>query len=156
MDVHVHRAVGLGVPQTYRCLSTDQMGARFLCCRRMVTNNMSGPLPRLLLAAAVAVTLVLMSPVNGQKLPTRDEDHFQFHISHAEIFYDTKLLPDGAEVMSYLLRGVWRRYVDWLYRPTVVLAIKICFKSISFNLSEKKSQGKSVLIRQTIYFDPPT
>lgn len=48
----------------------------------------------------------------GQRLPTRDEKHFQFQISHAEIFYDTKLLPDGAEVSSYIFHNELNRLVD--------------------------------------------
>jgi len=45
----------------------------------------------------------------GQHLPTRDELDFQLHRKHPEIFYDTKLLPDGAEVTSYVLRRVSSR-----------------------------------------------
>ena len=55
----------------------------------------------------------------GQKLPTRDEDHFRFQISHADIFYDTKLLPDGAEVTTYLYKSMPRRYVICLYNYIV-------------------------------------
>ena len=45
----------------------------------------------------------------GQQLPTRDELDFQLHRNHPEIFYDTKLLPDGAEVTSYVLKRVTSR-----------------------------------------------
>jgi len=45
----------------------------------------------------------------GQQLPTRDELDFQLHRNHPEIFYDTKLLPDGAEVTSYVLKRVASR-----------------------------------------------
>jgi len=46
----------------------------------------------------------------GQHLPTRDELDFQLHRNHPEIFYDTKLLPDGAEVTSYVLKRISSRY----------------------------------------------
>jgi len=45
----------------------------------------------------------------GKKLPTRHELDFQLHSKHPEIFYDTKLLPDGAEVTSYVLKRVSSR-----------------------------------------------
>ena len=45
----------------------------------------------------------------GQRLPTRNEFDFQLHRNHPEIFYDTKLLPDGAEVTSYILKRVTSR-----------------------------------------------
>jgi len=45
----------------------------------------------------------------GQHLPTRDELNFQLHRNHPEIFYDTKLLPDGAEVTSYVLKKLTSR-----------------------------------------------
>jgi len=47
--------------------------------------------------------------ITGQHLPTRDELDFQLHRNHPEIFYDTKLLPDGAEVTSYVLKRVTSR-----------------------------------------------
>jgi len=47
----------------------------------------------------------------GQHLPTRDELDFQLHRNHPEIFYDTKLLPDGAEVTSYVLKRVSSRWI---------------------------------------------
>lgn len=45
----------------------------------------------------------------GQHLPTRDELDFQLHRNHPEIFYDTKLLPDGAEVTSYVFKRIASR-----------------------------------------------
>jgi len=45
----------------------------------------------------------------GQHLPTRDERDSQHRIKHPEIFYDTKLIPDGAEVTSYVVKRVTSR-----------------------------------------------
>jgi len=53
----------------------------------------------------------------GQQLPTRDELDFQLHRNHPEIFYDTKLLPDGAEVSSYVLKRTSSRSI---YVPSFV------------------------------------
>ena len=59
----------------------------------------------------LAVLAVMCPPHTGsQHLPTRDEDHFHFQINHAEIFHDTKLLPDGAEAITYMYNGTQRRY----------------------------------------------
>jgi len=55
------------------------------------------------------VLLVINGGTTGQHLPTRDELDFQLHRNHPEIFYDTKLLPDGAEVTSYVLKRVTSR-----------------------------------------------
>lgn len=59
----------------------------------------------------LAVLAMMCPPHTGsQHLPTRDEDHFHFQINHAEIFYDTKLLPDGAEAITYIFNGTHRKY----------------------------------------------
>ena len=61
------------------------------------------------LVYAFIVLLVVNGCTTGQHLPTRDELDFQLHRNHPEIFYDTKLLPDGAEVASYVLKRVTSR-----------------------------------------------
>ncbi len=60
---------------------------------------------------SLLAVLAMICPMHtgSQHLPTRDEDHFHFQINHAEIFYDTKLLPDGAEAVTYLFNGTMRR-----------------------------------------------
>ena len=66
---------------------------------------------KLQLAASLilAVLVALLEQSTCQKLPTRDENHFHFQISQAEIFYDTKLLPDGAEVTAFLYKDIQKR-----------------------------------------------
>jgi len=58
----------------------------------------------------VFVTLLLVNGccqrTSGQRHLTRDELDFQLHRNHPEIFYDTKLLPDRAEVTSYVLKRI--------------------------------------------------
>ena len=61
------------------------------------------------LVYALIVLLVINGCTTAQNLPTRDELDFQLHRNHPEIFYDTKLLPDGAEVTSYVVKRVTSR-----------------------------------------------
>ena len=63
----------------------------------------------LLLPVVLLLLPAALPAASSQHLPTRDEDNFRFQISHAELFYDTKLLPDGAEVTTFLHQGVWRK-----------------------------------------------
>ena len=63
------------------------------------------------LAPPVGVLLLLaMFPgsgrvTSGQRLPSRDEEHFLYQIRHKEVFYDTRRLPDGKEVKVFLPRN---------------------------------------------------
>ena len=54
--------------------------------------------------------LSLLPKTSSQKLPSGDESHFHFRISPAEIFHDTKHLPDGAEVTAYLFKDIVKKW----------------------------------------------
>ena len=71
---------------------------------RQVVNSGSG-------SVIMLVTLLGEWLTNGQcqHLPTRDENNFHFQIDHKEVFYDTKMLPDGAQVTAYIYNGTENR-----------------------------------------------
>ena len=54
--------------------------------------------------------LVLALGVQTQKLPTRDEGLFQIQIRDKALFHDSSVIPDGAEISSYLFRDTPKRY----------------------------------------------
>ena len=56
--------------------------------------------------------LCLLLPLSSrtQKLPTRDEELFQMQIRDKAFFHDSSVIPDGAEISSYLFRDTPKRY----------------------------------------------
>jgi hypothetical protein len=65
---------------------------------------------RALIAVVVLLNAIVVRKSDSQRLPSRDEGSFLLQSRHPEIFYDTKVIPDGAEVTSYLLKnGTLRR-----------------------------------------------
>lgn len=56
--------------------------------------------------------LWLLLPLTSrtQKLPTRDEELFQMQIRDKAFFHDSSVIPDGAEISSYLFKDTPRRY----------------------------------------------
>jgi len=56
--------------------------------------------------------LLLLLPLSSrmQKLPTRDEELFQMQIRDKAFFHDSSVIPDGAEISSYLFRDTPKRY----------------------------------------------
>ncbi|XP_012877571.1 PREDICTED: protein NDNF [Dipodomys ordii] len=56
--------------------------------------------------------LWLLVPLSSrtQKLPTRDEELFQMQIRDKAFFHDSSVIPDGAEIGSYLFRDTPKRY----------------------------------------------
>lgn len=56
--------------------------------------------------------LLLLLPLGSrpQKLPTRDEELFQMQIRDKAFFHDSSVIPDGAEISSYLFRDTPKRY----------------------------------------------
>ena len=56
--------------------------------------------------------LWLLLPLSSrtQKLPTRDEELFQMQIRDKAFFHDSSVIPDGAEISSYLFRDTPKRY----------------------------------------------
>ena len=81
------------------------------------------------LVYALIVLLVINGCTTAQNLPTRDELDFQLHRNHPEIFYDTKLLPDGAEVTSYVVKRVTSRWVAFRF---VSFSISVRLKVFGF------------------------
>jgi hypothetical protein len=68
---------------------------------------------RLLVAVAVLVhTCCVVRKSYGQQLKSRDQSTYQLQSQHPEIFYDTRVIPDGAEVTSYLLNNETTRYIS--------------------------------------------
>lgn len=57
--------------------------------------------------------LLLLLPLHSrpQKLPTRDEELFQMQIRDKAFFHDSSVIPDGAEISSYLFRDTPKRYL---------------------------------------------
>lgn len=58
--------------------------------------------------------LLLPLGPRAQKLPTRDEELFQMQVRDKAFFHDSSVLPDGAEISSYLFRDTPKRYPDTL------------------------------------------
>ncbi|CAJ0954410.1 unnamed protein product [Ranitomeya imitator] len=68
------------------------------------------------------ITLILL-PIclNGQKLPTRDEELFQMQIKDKTMFHDSSVVPDGAEINGYLFRDNPKRPL--LMHPMILFAL---------------------------------
>lgn len=67
---------------------------------------------RMLLLRCPPLPLLLLLPLSSrpQKLPTRDEELFQMQIRDKAFFHDSSVIPDGAEISSYLFRDTPKRY----------------------------------------------
>lgn len=59
--------------------------------------------------------LWLLLPLSSwtQKLPTRDEELFQMQLRDKAFFHDSSVIPDGAEISSYLFRDTPKRYSSY-------------------------------------------
>lgn len=68
---------------------------------------------RMLLLRCPPLPLLLLLPLSSrpQKLPTRDEELFQMQIRDKAFFHDSSVIPDGAEISSYLFRDTPKRYL---------------------------------------------
>lgn len=71
---------------------------------------------RMLLLHCSMSYLLLLLPFScwTQKLPTRDEELFQMQIQDKTFFHDSSVIPDGAEISSYLFRETPKRYLSYL------------------------------------------
>ncbi|ELU07201.1 hypothetical protein CAPTEDRAFT_98130 [Capitella teleta] len=83
------------------------------------------------------VLALCLNVVQSQHLPFRDEELFQFHINREEIFYDTKVLPDGAQMQAYLLRDQETRFFFIVEEDGVPLQIKVtpCSPNVSWSIA---------------------
>ncbi|NXE64060.1 NDNF protein, partial [Calcarius ornatus] len=90
------------------------------------------PLPLLLL-----LLLLLPPDSRPQKLPTRDEELFQMQIRDKAFFHDSSVIPDGAEISSYLFRDTPKRYFFVVEEDNTPLAVTVtpCDAPLEWKLS---------------------
>ncbi|NWH94542.1 NDNF protein, partial [Aegithalos caudatus] len=83
--------------------------------------------------------LLLLLPLNSrsQKLPTRDEELFQMQIRDKAFFHDSSVIPDGAEISSYLFRDTPKRYFFVVEEDNTPLAVTVtpCDAPLEWKLS---------------------
>ncbi|XP_036618426.1 protein NDNF [Trichosurus vulpecula] len=73
----------------------------------------------------------------AQKLPTRDEELFQMQIQDKGQFHDSSMLPDGAEISSYLFRDTSKRYFFVVEEDNTPLSVTVtpCDAPLEWKLS---------------------
>nr|XP_008266126.1 protein NDNF isoform X2 [Oryctolagus cuniculus] len=71
--------------------------------------------------------LWLLLPLSSrtQKLPTRDEELFQMQIRDKAFFHDSSVIPDGAEISSYLFRDTPKRYFFVVEEDNTPLSVTV-------------------------------
>ncbi|XP_009996871.1 PREDICTED: protein NDNF [Chaetura pelagica] len=83
--------------------------------------------------------LLLLLPLSSrpQKLPTRDEELFQMQIRDKAFFHDSSVIPDGAEISSYLFRDTPKRYFFVVEEDNTPLAVTVtpCDAPLEWKLS---------------------
>ncbi|XP_062349986.1 protein NDNF [Cinclus cinclus] len=83
--------------------------------------------------------LLLLLPLHSrpQKLPTRDEELFQMQIRDKAFFHDSSVIPDGAEISSYLFRDTPKRYFFVVEEDNTPLAVTVtpCDAPLEWKLS---------------------
>ncbi|KAM9028345.1 protein NDNF isoform 1-T1 [Ara ararauna] len=83
--------------------------------------------------------LLLLLPLSSmpQKLPTRDEELFQMQIRDTAFFHDSSVIPDGAEISSYLFRDTPKRYFFVVEEDNTPLAVTVtpCDAPLEWKLS---------------------
>ncbi|NXK66112.1 NDNF protein, partial [Sylvietta virens] len=83
--------------------------------------------------------LFLLLPLGSrpQKLPTRDEELFQMQIRDKAFFHDSSVIPDGAEISSYLFRDTPKRYFFVVEEDNTPLAVTVtpCDAPLEWKLS---------------------
>ncbi|XP_050829970.1 protein NDNF isoform X1 [Serinus canaria] len=99
-----------------------------LCITRMI-----------LLRCPLLLLLLLLLPLHSgpQKLPTRDEELFQMQIRDKAFFHDSSVIPDGAEISSYLFRDTPKRYFFVVEEDNTPLAVTVtpCDAPLEWKLS---------------------
>ncbi|XP_007432434.1 protein NDNF [Python bivittatus] len=92
----------------------------------------------LLMSCSISYLLLLL-PFSSwmQKLPTRDEELFQMQIQDKTFFHDSSVLPDGAEISSYLFRGTPKRFFFVVEEDNTPLAVTVtpCDAPLEWKLS---------------------
>ncbi|KAL0594340.1 Protein NDNF, partial [Plecturocebus cupreus] len=83
--------------------------------------------------------LWLLFPLSSrtQKLPTRDEELFQMQIRDKAFFHDSSVIPDGAEISSYLFRDTPKRYFFVVEEDNTPLSVTVtpCDAPLEWKLS---------------------
>ncbi|KAM9661591.1 protein NDNF isoform 2-T2 [Morphnus guianensis] len=91
----------------------------------------------LLLRCPLLLLLLLPLSSRPQKLPTRDEELFQMQIRDKAFFHDSSVIPDGAEISSYLFRDTPKRYFFVVEEDNTPLAVTVtpCDAPLEWKLS---------------------
>ncbi|NXR47163.1 NDNF protein, partial [Hippolais icterina] len=91
----------------------------------------------LLLCCPLLLLLLLPLDSRPQKLPTRDEELFQMQIRDKAFFHDSSVIPDGAEISSYLFRDTPKRYFFMVEEDNTPLAVTVtpCDAPLEWKLS---------------------
>ncbi|NXL16527.1 NDNF protein, partial [Setophaga kirtlandii] len=91
----------------------------------------------LLLRCPLLLLLLLPPDSRPQKLPTRDEELFQMQIRDKAFFHDSSVIPDGAEISSYLFRDTPKRYFFVVEEDNTPLAVTVtpCDAPLEWKLS---------------------
>ncbi|NXQ51185.1 NDNF protein, partial [Catharus fuscescens] len=93
----------------------------------------------MLLLRCPLLLLLLLLPLHcrPQKLPTRDEELFQMQIRDKAFFHDSSVIPDGAEISSYLFRDTPKRYFFVVEEDNTPLAVTVtpCDAPLEWKLS---------------------
>ncbi|NWY97006.1 NDNF protein, partial [Loxia curvirostra] len=91
----------------------------------------------LLLRCPLLLLLLLPLHSRPQKLPTRDEELFQMQIRDKVFFHDSSVIPDGAEISSYLFRDTPKRYFFVVEEDNTPLAVTVtpCDAPLEWKLS---------------------
>ncbi|XP_045395171.1 neurotrypsin-like [Lemur catta] len=83
--------------------------------------------------------LWLLLPIGcgTQKLPTRDEELFQMQIRDKAFFHDSSVIPDRAEISSYLFRDTLKRYFFVVEEDNTPLSVTVtpCDVPLEWKLS---------------------
>uniref|UniRef100_G1P5K7 Protein NDNF n=1 Tax=Myotis lucifugus TaxID=59463 RepID=G1P5K7_MYOLU len=81
--------------------------------------------------------LLLPLGPRAQKLPTRDEELFQMQVRDKAFFHDSSVLPDGAEISSYLFRDTPKRYFFVVEEDNTPLSVTVtpCDTPLEWRLS---------------------
>ncbi|NWZ97314.1 NDNF protein, partial [Nesospiza acunhae] len=91
----------------------------------------------LLLRCPLLLLMLLPPDSRPQKLPTRDEELFQMQIRDKAFFHDSSVIPDGAEISSYLFRDTPKRYFFVVEEDNTPLAVTVtpCDAPLEWKLS---------------------
>ncbi|XP_014396537.1 PREDICTED: protein NDNF [Myotis brandtii] len=81
--------------------------------------------------------LLLPLGPRAQKLPTRNEELFQMQVRDKAFFHDSSVLPDGAEISSYLFRDTPKRYFFVVEEDNTPLSVTVtpCDTPLEWRLS---------------------